>query len=137
MAVWVEGLLSGHSVMAGDEACPPSQPVCFDYVVINQWACETCPGSIARLCTANPDPNNPCTDVPEDPVACGYDNPYCYDVCVVGGTVWSGGCEVLELNAECNTGPGYCGWIGALTNCQWSGGDCSEGSQIETRGCSC
>ena len=122
--------------MAGDEACPPNQPVCFDYVIINQWACESCPGGYELRCIRDPE-NLGCDQSGVDYDDCGYDTPYCYQVCMVGGTVWNGSCKVLELNAACNTGPGYCGWTGALTNCQSFYGDCSEGSQIETRGCSC
>jgi hypothetical protein len=35
----------------------PAYPYCYDYTIVNQWACETCPGQMTPLCAANPDPN--------------------------------------------------------------------------------
>ena len=134
IVVLVGMVWGGSRVLGGDEACPAEYPYCYSYTIVNQWACETYPGSLTPLCAANPDPESPCTP-PSDPTVCGYDNPACYPVCVVGGTVWQGGCSVLQLNVQCNTGPGYCSWTGNLTNCQSSYGNCDEGSQTETRSC--
>ena len=32
-------------VKAGDEACPAEYPYCYDHTIVNQWACEDCPGN--------------------------------------------------------------------------------------------
>ncbi len=62
----------------------------------------------------------------------------CYRECVNDGTIESGrGCNVLQLNVQCDTDPGYCRWQGALTNCFYDANNdvCNEPSQTETKSC--
>lgn len=49
-------LMSGRQVWAGEEACTdPAYPYCYDMTIVNQWACETCPGDLGYICS-NTDP---------------------------------------------------------------------------------
>jgi len=61
----------------------------------------------------------------------------CYQVCKLSdGTIWTGGCKILQKNVQCNTSAGFCNWTGLLTNCYYSGSTaCTEGSQTTTKSC--
>ena len=94
--VWVVVLVGVRlrppvKVLAGDEACPAEYPYCYDYTIVNQWACETCPGSPGYACSIdlrNCDPGGS-----EGQAICDlYNAGYCYQVCKLDdGTVWQGG----------------------------------------------
>jgi len=133
-------LISGGQVRAGEEACTdPAYPYCYDYTIVNQWACETCPGTQDWRCTHNT--NVHCENGEgggNDSICTAYDpNSRCYQVCIYNGTVWTGSCSVLQKNVQCNTSQGYCSWTGQLTNCLWRDHNtkCSEPSQTETKSC--
>ena len=122
---------------AGDEACTdPAYPYCYSYTLVNQWACETCPGTPELRCARDP-VNLGCRYEGSDPANCGYANPACYQVCMVNGTVHNPSCQLLQLNAQCNTSAGFCSWTGDLTNCYWQNNNtvCNEQSQVATRSC--
>ena len=73
------GVIGKVGVRAGEEACPAEYPYCYDYTIVNQWACETCPGQMEGRCTYDTDIS--CDDKKpdhKDPAKCGYDNPYCW-----------------------------------------------------------
>ena len=112
------GLRQPVKVLAGDEACPAEYPYCYDYTIVNQWACETCPSdNLEYACSNNTDIS--CgTEEPDQEICNQYDAGYCYQVCRLDdGTVWQGSCKVLQLNVQCDTSEGYCRWQGDLTNC--------------------
>ncbi len=141
MVLVVVGLGRPVKVLAGDEACTdPEYPYCYDYTIINQWACETCPGHYHYICSnSSADHIYYCEDENgrRDPDKCTPygDNVVCYKACIDNGTIHQNSCKVLQLNAQCKTSAGYCRWQGLLTNCVWSGGNCSEPSQTSTKSC--
>ena len=127
-------------VLAGDEACPAEYPYCYDYTIVNQWACEVCQYQMEWICSNSSSGNIISCDnngEPDQSICNNYgSNVWCYQECVNGGTIESGeGCSVLQLNVQCDTSEGYCRWQGSLTNCLWEGGNCSEPSQTETKSC--
>ena len=105
--------------------CPADKPACWNFVKVEQWACNAC-STYDRRCFVNTTISCPRGDVDCLP----YGGGPCINFCTVWPPV---SCRVVNEWNMCVAAT--CRWDGTITTCAGGGALCTENTEIKTYGC--